>query len=317
MEGRMESELRRMKKELTAATAAEEKSRKAMDDLASALREVAAEASEANEKLKCVQAELKAVKLKLKSTEEQLAKATAECNQHKNAAERLRVEADETLAAWGEKESGLVGCMKRVEEERSMAQAENAALQEEMRKLRDILKQAMNEAIGAKEDASLAKAENSALRDQLSEKDTALGFASRELDSLRLSESAARNSLIEMKLASREAHDIFNEKQRAETTAPDPDPNQEGRKAGRAFSFDMRCTGKNKRFEDLVDQKAIRGGSHLGRGGTQESASSLRRNMSGNGRHLIDERQDSLRKKALSKRFGEVVGSKSSKSGLK
>ncbi|KAL9670998.1 hypothetical protein QQ045_008561 [Rhodiola kirilowii] len=307
----IENELKKMKKELNQATSAEEKSRKAMDDLASVLRDVAAEASEAKEKLKSTQVELK-------STKDKLTSEMIECNKCKNEVERLRLEADETLVAWNEKESGLVGCIKKVEEERSRAQAENSVLQEEMRKLRDILKQAMVEATGAKEAASIARAENCQLKDQLAEKDTALNFVSRELESLRLSEAAARDNL------KNSGHNPNTQNaEQIQETMPGTygisitDGGDVDKKIGRAFSFDMRCTGRNKRLEDLVDEKATK----VVRG----DASSLKRNMScrfpdqtriGNERHRLEQGQDSLRKKALFKRFGEALGAKSSKSNL-
>uniref|UniRef100_A0A5B7B4L1 WEB family protein n=1 Tax=Davidia involucrata TaxID=16924 RepID=A0A5B7B4L1_DAVIN len=66
---------------------------------------------------------------------------------------------------------------------------------EENHKLRDILKQALNEANVAKEAAGIARAENSQLKDCLTEKDEALDFLTRENERLRINEAAARENI--------------------------------------------------------------------------------------------------------------------------
>ncbi|XP_015058547.1 putative WEB family protein At1g65010, chloroplastic isoform X1 [Solanum pennellii] len=205
-----------LKNELKFASEAEEKSRKAMDDLALALKEVATEASEAKEKLGATQLELEQVKdeegrLKemIRNTEAKYQKlldeAKKEADLYRNTAERLRLENEESLLAWNDKEMGFITCIKRADEERSLAQRETERLAESLKaaedtskaakdekfKLRDILKQAINEANAAKAAAGLARDENSQLKDRLSEKEEALHFITKENERLRINGHAA------------------------------------------------------------------------------------------------------------------------------
>ncbi|CAH9094867.1 unnamed protein product [Cuscuta epithymum] len=211
-------ELNSLKNEVKLATDAEEKSRKAMDDLALALKEVATESAEARDKLSGTQLELdqvkeEAQKLKemVRGSEERYEKlledARKETEMHRNTVERLRLEAEESIFAWNGKEMGFVTCIKRAEEERAVAQHEANKLAEALRaareesyKLRDILKQAINEANVAKSAADIARAENSQLKDLLSEKDESLHFLSRENERLRINEAAANENVKQFKL---------------------------------------------------------------------------------------------------------------------
>ncbi|KAK4707788.1 hypothetical protein R3W88_028713 [Solanum pinnatisectum] len=212
----LNDEINLLKNELKFASEAEEKSRKAMDDLALALKEVATEASEAKEKLGATQLELEQVKeeegkLKemIRNTEARYQKlldeAKKEADLYRNTAERLRLENEESLLAWNGKEMGFITCIKRADEERSLAQRETERLAELLKaaedtskaakdekfKLRDILKQAINEANAAKAAAGLARDENSQLKDRLSEKEEALHFITKENERLRINGHAA------------------------------------------------------------------------------------------------------------------------------
>ncbi|EXC09697.1 hypothetical protein L484_019794 [Morus notabilis] len=213
-----------LRNELKLATVAEETSKKALDDLALALKEVATEASQVKEELGLAKAELQhskgeeeRLKAIQKSNEERykrvLEEAWKEAERHKNTAERLRLEAEETILAWNEKEAGLVDCLKRADEERSIAQLENTRLldlinvaenktrvsKEENGKLRDILKQALNEANTAREATEIARVENSQLKDSLEEKEEALFFLVRENENYRLNEAASLENIKELK----------------------------------------------------------------------------------------------------------------------
>lgn len=213
-----------LRNELRLSLEAEEKSKKAMDDLAMALKEVASEANRAKQKINSTQLELEQVKgeaekLKemIRSSEEKYQKlvedARVEAEVHRNTADRLRSEAEESLLAWNGKETCLVSCIKRAENEKSHAQQENARLVESMKiaervaissreesfKVRDILKQAINEANAAKAAAGIARDENSHLKDSIAEKDEALHFLTQENERLRLSEVAAYENLKEFK----------------------------------------------------------------------------------------------------------------------
>lgn len=317
-------ELNKMKKELKLAIEAEEKSRKAMDDLASVLQEVAAEANEAKQNLKATKSELKAVKdgkeqirLKLESTEEKLASVMAERNEFKNAAERLRLEADETLSNWNVKESGLVECMKKVEEERSKLETENLELLEEMKKLRDIFKQAMTEAITAKEDANVAKGKNSKLIDQLAGKDTALNFISRELESLRASEAAARRDLNDLKLQLAESSTVSSPDSKTQKEQQEIKPLNVRKK--KTFSFDLGCSGRHKWLAEAVNENTNKvNARNVGRDGTRDNAMRLTGNMScrfaNEGKITKENGLDSLSKRSLSKRFVGLISGINSKS---
>ncbi|KAF8404645.1 hypothetical protein HHK36_009533 [Tetracentron sinense] len=214
-----------LRTELKLATEAEEKSKKAMDDLALALKEVATEANMAKEKLKSTQSELENArgeaehwKQMVKSTEEKfqglLDEAKKEIDRVKDEAERLRIESEESILAWNGKEMGFIDCIKRVEEENTASQQENSRLRDSLREaedmnnkvsmeenhnLRDILKQAINESTVAKEAAEIARAENSQLKDSLSDKDNALDSLTRENERLRINEAAAHENIKELK----------------------------------------------------------------------------------------------------------------------
>ncbi|XP_022855001.1 WEB family protein At5g16730, chloroplastic-like [Olea europaea var. sylvestris] len=204
-------EMELLKNELKLAIDAEERSTNAMEDLALALKEVTAEANQTKEKLVNAQMELEQIKAaaeKLKemagSTDERhqklLDEAKQEAELYKNTADRLRLEAEESILASNGKEMGFVSCIIRAEEEAAVAKRESARLAESLKaaedmaqaardetnKLRDILKQAINEANAAKAAADIARDENSRLKDCLSERDEALNFLTPEDEGLRI-----------------------------------------------------------------------------------------------------------------------------------
>lgn len=217
-------ELNYLKNELKLAMKAEDNSKKAMDDLALALKEVAAESRQTKEKLVESQVELqhrkeeaehlKALLNRTEDTYKQLlGEARKEAERNNNTAERLRLEAEESLLAWNEKTKEFVNCIKRAEEERTTAQEECRRLQEmlkesenkvrvskeENQKLRDILKQALNEANAAKEAAGIAQAENSQLKDMLGARDEAVKMLTHENEMLKIHEAAAFENIRELK----------------------------------------------------------------------------------------------------------------------
>ncbi|KAL0350099.1 UNVERIFIED_CONTAM: hypothetical protein Sradi_4159100 [Sesamum radiatum] len=213
----LHDETEALKMELNRALEADEKSTKALEDLAFALKEVSTEANHAKEKmsftiieLEQVKGEAELLKTMLRNTEESFQKllnqARQEAELNRNTAERLRIEAEETVMAWNGKEMGFVGCIKRAEEERVITQSENCKLleslkaaetmaraaREETHKLRDILKQAISEANAAKAAADIAREENYQLKDCLSEKEEELHFLTEENKRLTISEAAAQ-----------------------------------------------------------------------------------------------------------------------------
>lgn len=213
----MLEELNILKNELKLATEAEENSKKAMDDLAFALKEVATEANQVKAKLTLSQVELEhskgeaeRLRAMLGSTEgryKEILEATRkEADRYKNTAERLRLEAEESLLAWNGKETEFVNCIRRAEEERLFAHNETSKVlellqeaenktkvsKEENQKLRDILKQALNEANVAKEAAEIAKAENARLQDSLN-------LLVHENEMLKIHEAASFENIKELK----------------------------------------------------------------------------------------------------------------------
>lgn len=210
----------RLKNELKSAMRAEENNKKAMDDLALALKEVAIQSNDVKEKmysteqqLETAQEKIERLKMELKETKEKYFEAKKESEGWKNTAERLRHEAEESLMAWNGKETGFVRCIKKAEEERDAAQQENARLlqafksgqnllmkaKDENQKVRDILKQAINESNVAKEAAEIARGENSQLKDALAQKDAALNFLSQENEHLKINEAASFENIRELK----------------------------------------------------------------------------------------------------------------------
>ncbi|KAK9062226.1 hypothetical protein SSX86_019412 [Deinandra increscens subsp. villosa] len=218
----LKDEIIMLKNEVKFATEAEEKSKKAMDDLASALSEVAMESSTANEKLKLAEEQVTNLKKELNRLHKELELKT-------EASERLRVESEEHVLAWTTKELGFINCIKRADEEIASLKHENHRLheatasaenttritREEGFKLRDILKQALNESSASKEAANIARSENSELKDLLAEKEESVHFLTKENERLRINEAAARENVKEFKrllAAKAEASKFYEDK---------------------------------------------------------------------------------------------------------
>ncbi|XP_020255778.1 putative WEB family protein At1g65010, chloroplastic isoform X2 [Asparagus officinalis] len=195
-----------LKNELKLATRAEEKSKKAMDDLAVALKEVTTEVSQMKAELSTTQSELEKAKLEserskslVKITDDKLRAALED-------AERLRLDSEDYVAGWKEKEHGIMSCIKMSEEENAKLKLENKKLLESLRgsreetsKLRDIVKQALNEATVVKEALEIVRNENSHLKDLLSVKESSLQCIKQEFECLKVSEAAAVDSVKELK----------------------------------------------------------------------------------------------------------------------
>ncbi|KAJ0660163.1 hypothetical protein HanOQP8_Chr14g0534621 [Helianthus annuus] len=177
----LRDEIAMLRKEVKLATEAEETSKKAMDDLASALSEVAMESSTANERLRLSEEQVAHLKKEIERLREELELQT-------ETSERLRVESEEQVLAWTAKEMGFISYIKNADEDNASLKQENHKLnealvaaenatriaREEGLKLRDILKEALNESSVAKEAANIARAENSELKDLLAKKEERL-----------------------------------------------------------------------------------------------------------------------------------------------
>ncbi|XP_077234971.1 WEB family protein At3g02930, chloroplastic-like [Tasmannia lanceolata] len=121
--------------DLEASRDEEDKSKKAMESLASALHEVSTEARDAKEKLSTIQAELEnafsqieVLKLVLRRTEEKyeamLDEAKDEIEHLKNTVERCELEAKSSKAELGEKELDFVIAIRKSEEEIASVKSE-------------------------------------------------------------------------------------------------------------------------------------------------------------------------------------------------
>lgn len=283
------NEIGLLRKELRLALKAEEKSKKALDDLASILKEVATESNQAKEKLRVteldlenVKAEAEQLKQMVRSTEERYEKlldeAKKEAEMHRNTADRLRLEAEETLLAWNGKEMGFVSCIKRSEEEKAIVQHENNRLRESLKaaehmtraareesyKLRDILKQAINEANAAKAAAGIASDENSQLKDCLVEKDEALHFVTQENERLRISEAAAYENIKEFKRLLSKSSKKFKSQDmlKSPSLIVENHENHDVQKVRKTFSFNLQELNlyndsvSDKKIEDKDPEKA-------------------------------------------------------------
>ncbi|KAJ0464419.1 hypothetical protein HanHA300_Chr14g0527021 [Helianthus annuus] len=217
----LRDEIAMLRKEVRIAQEAEERSKKAMDDLASALSEVAMESSSASEKLRLSEEQAAHLKKEIERLHEELELQT-------ETAERIRVESEEHVLAWTAKEMGFISCIKKADEDiaslkhdnhrlnEALVAAENTTriAREEAFKLRDHVKQALNESSVAKEAATIAQAENTELKDLLAEKEESVHFLTKENERLRINEVAARENVKEFKrllAAKAEANKFYEE----------------------------------------------------------------------------------------------------------
>ncbi|KAL9241368.1 hypothetical protein vseg_015488 [Gypsophila vaccaria] len=367
-----------LKTELKRAMEAEETKDRALEDLALALKEVASESSQAKEKLSLTRQQLEAVKEETaslrkrnKSTEGKYEALLKDLKRENdcltNIANRLRLEADESLLAWSGKEIEFVKCIKTAEDEKNAIQVEyNKLMQalreaediseksrEESKNLRDILKQALNEANVAKEAASLARNENSYLKDSLAEKDKALISLAQETERLRISEAEANESIKELKRvitsgSKKEVAKLEKEskeqkkvgKKEAGVDTPEKEPKE--RKLSNTFSFDLNqfwpsipglAAKPSKELEEEPDKDDVLGGSIFDLVETPEKDSPPchRRTSSGCSSTEEDgnmgfesydedahydemdaERNSHGKKKALLRRFGDLLKRKNS-----
>ncbi|KAG6512747.1 WEB family protein At3g02930, chloroplastic-like [Zingiber officinale] len=171
--------------ELRLALEAEEKSKRAMDGLALALKEVSTESGRLKGELEAARGESERVGVSLRGAEAE--------------AERLKAEAEESVAAWLEKETGFLECIRTSEAELeaarrdcTRAERKHRSAVDEASNLRDIVKQAIKEASVVKEALEIARRENAKLQDVLE-------AARRELQEAKAREAAALRSFGDMK----------------------------------------------------------------------------------------------------------------------
>ncbi|XP_062119715.1 WEB family protein At5g16730, chloroplastic-like [Humulus lupulus] len=199
----------------------EEKSKKAMESLASALHEVSAEARENKEKLLANQAEhdnyesqIEDLRLVLKETNEKyetmLDDAKHEIDLLISSIEHSKTELENSKVEWEEREHHMVTCLKKSEEENSsmekevnrlvnllkQAEEEAYAMREEEALLKDGLKEVESEVIYLQESLSKAKAESLKLKESVLDKENELQNVIQENEELRAKEDAALKSVV-------------------------------------------------------------------------------------------------------------------------
>ncbi|XP_062186232.1 putative WEB family protein At1g65010, chloroplastic isoform X2 [Phragmites australis] len=203
--GGADEEIRVLRSELRTAMQGEERSRKALDDLSVALSDVTMEAKQVKIWLSEAQSELEAANAEAERLGVELTAAKARLRAVSDEHDRCRLEAEESAAAWGDKERVFLECVRASEEEVNRGRQENTKLVESQRvirdenaRLRDILKQAVAEANVVKESLELARGENARLNDVVAEKDSALQSLRQEYECIKVSEAAAQGSLKEL-----------------------------------------------------------------------------------------------------------------------
>uniref|UniRef100_A0A0D3FET7 Uncharacterized protein n=1 Tax=Oryza barthii TaxID=65489 RepID=A0A0D3FET7_9ORYZ len=203
--GRYDRDYQRVHGELRMALVAEDKNKKAMEELVLALKEVNGELHTTRQLLARSQHEAETARLESDRLHVSLKRKDDKLRALSEEVARLRADAEESFAAWRGKEAGFTSCMKSTESELAETRRENARLLESQRsgrdeiaKLRDILRQAVKDTKVVKEALEEARGENAALKEMLGDKDTAIKCTKQELECLRVTEAAARDSVKEL-----------------------------------------------------------------------------------------------------------------------
>ncbi|PON77565.1 WEB family [Parasponia andersonii] len=234
--------------ELENSRSEEEKSKKAMESLASALHEVSAEAREAKEKLLSNQAEhdsyefqIEDLKLVLKATNEKyetlLDDAKHEIDHLTSAIEHSKTEFRSSKFEWEEKELHLVNCLKKSEEGTSsmekevnrlinllkQAEEEACTMKDEEAQLKDGLKEVESEVIYLQEALSEAKAESLKLKESVLDKENELQSVIQENEELRAKEAASLKRVEELSKLLEEATAKKQSEENGEVTDSEKD----------------------------------------------------------------------------------------------
>ncbi|KAF0911213.1 hypothetical protein E2562_007983 [Oryza meyeriana var. granulata] len=203
--GRYDRDYQRVRGELRMALVAEDKNKKAMEELVLALKEVNGELHATRQLLARSQHEAETARLESDRLHVSLKRKDDKLRALSDEVARLRADAEESFAAWRGKEAGFTSCMKSTEAELADTRRENSRLLESQRsgrdeiaKLRDILKQAVKDTKVVKEALEEARGENALLKEMLGDKDTAVKCTKQELECLRVTEAAARDSVKEL-----------------------------------------------------------------------------------------------------------------------
>ncbi|XP_044949908.1 calcium-binding and coiled-coil domain-containing protein 1-like [Hordeum vulgare subsp. vulgare] len=133
--GRFDRDLQRVSGELRVALAAEEKSKRAMEELVLALKEVNAELHATRQQLARAQHESETARLESDRLHVSLKRKDDKVRALSDEVARLRSDAEEAFATFRGKEAGFTACMKSSEVELAESRRENARLLESARLL--------------------------------------------------------------------------------------------------------------------------------------------------------------------------------------
>ncbi|KAM3224188.1 hypothetical protein ACQJBY_057540 [Aegilops geniculata] len=199
MFGGVDEEINGLRARLRTALAAEERTRKAADDLAAALSAVTMEAKQVKTWLSDAQADLERANAEAGRLEALLRATEADLWSATEQLDGVMSDWKEAAAAWRAREKALLARARAAEEDAAGARRENAELAEMHRAvdhdndgLRRALERAAEEANAASESLEFASGENSRLRDAVAEKEDAMGSLRLENESLKASEAAAQ-----------------------------------------------------------------------------------------------------------------------------
>ncbi|KAK2371887.1 WEB family protein, chloroplastic [Trifolium repens] len=216
--------------ELEISREEEEKTKKAMDSLASALHEVSAEARDSKEKLLANQAEhesyesqIQDLKSFLEASKEKyesmLNDAHHEIDVLTSSVENSKMDNVNSKAEWEQKEGHLVSCLKKTEEENSSLGSEINRLisllketeeevnvkREEETQLKENMKEVEAEVIHLQEALKEAQAENTKLKESLLDKENEFQNIFQENEDLRSREFATIKKVEELSKSLEEA----------------------------------------------------------------------------------------------------------------
>ncbi|KAK7253137.1 hypothetical protein RIF29_37593 [Crotalaria pallida] len=226
----------------------EEKSKKAMESLASALHEVSAEARDNKEKLlsnhtenESYEAQIEDLKLVIKATKEKyesmLEEARHEIDLLTSGIENLKDVIENSKEEWEQREVHLVSCLKQTEEENSSlgkevnrlisllkeTEEEASAKREEESHLNENLKEVEAEVIHLQEAVKEAKAESIKLKESLLDKENEFQNIFQENEELRCRESDFIKKVEELSKLLEEATTKNNSKQNGDLTDSEKD----------------------------------------------------------------------------------------------
>ncbi|KAK1617614.1 hypothetical protein QYE76_023131 [Lolium multiflorum] len=199
MFGGVDEEINGLRSRLRAAVLAEDKNRKAADDLAAALSAVTMEAKQVKAWLSDAQTDLERADAEAGRLEALLRATEAELRSATDQLDAVTSEWKEAADAWRGRETALLARARAAEDDADGARRESAdlaglhrAVDGENGALRRALERAVEEANAASESLEFATGENSRLRDALAEKDNTVESLRQENEALKASEAAAQ-----------------------------------------------------------------------------------------------------------------------------